>query len=101
MIDEKKLLAWMDEHMDVFRGDQARTFIWFCDLKDAVDKGELGVSFKHPLTKEECVKIGGHCYVQDQLVLMSNPPRYTRTCKHCGHRQISVPITEEDKWRDY
>jgi hypothetical protein len=56
----------------------------------------------YPLTKEECLKIGGHCYVEEPFILLSNPPRSIRICKHCGNRQISVPPrTEEESWRDY
>ena len=54
---------------------------------------------KYPLTQEECLKIGGHCYVQEPEVIMTNPPIYHRTCKHCGKRQecrIQHPI----EWHD-
>ena len=44
-------------------------------------------SGKFPLTEEECLKIGGHCYVVENYVIDTNPPIYHRVCKHCGHTQ--------------
>jgi len=58
------------------------------------------MSEKYKLTKEECLKIGGHCYEIDDQVICTNPPIYHRVCKHCGHRQEYRPITEADLWRD-
>ena len=42
---------------------------------------------KYPLTEEECLKIGGHCYKRSNLVIDTLPPVYTRYCIHCGHTQ--------------
>lgn len=53
----------------------------------------------YPLTKEECEKIGGHCYEMDDLVIATNPPIHTRTCKHCGHKQTGRLQPEID-WGD-
>ncbi len=36
------------------------------------------------ISKEECLKIGGHCYEIDNGVVCTNPPIYHRVCKHCG-----------------
>lgn len=53
------------------------------------------------LTKEECLKIGGHCYEEESSVVLTNPPIYHRVCKHCGHRQqgMAQPLMhwEDDK----
>ncbi len=38
----------------------------------------------YPLSKEECEKIGGHCYELDNVVVDTLPPIYHRVCKHCG-----------------
>ena len=54
----------------------------------------------YKLTKEECLKIGGHCYEQGSCAISAYPPIYHRICKHCGHRQESVTIPEKDLWRD-
>lgn len=40
-----------------------------------------------PLSEEECLKIGGHCYEMANYVLTSNPLIYVRVCKHCGKKQ--------------
>ena len=37
-----------------------------------------------PLTEEECVRYGGHCYERTGVVFASNPPQYPEKCKHCG-----------------
>ena len=42
---------------------------------------------KFPLTEKECLKIGGHCWVDDPLIYLTAPPIYSRQCKHCGKRQ--------------
>lgn len=36
------------------------------------------------ISKEECLKIGGHCYEYENIVINTNPPIYHRICKHCG-----------------
>lgn len=41
----------------------------------------LSVQLEYPITAEQCLKIGGHCYEPDA---MGN----RRACKHCGHSQI-------------
>ena len=38
-------------------------------------------------SEEECERIGGHCYEEQDSVLMTNPPTYVRICKHCGKTQ--------------
>ncbi len=51
------------------------------------------------LTEKECEDVGGHCYEISNEVLTSNPPQYTRICKHCGKKQRGV--TQEDmRWWD-
>lgn len=42
---------------------------------------------KYPLTEEECLRIGGHCYEQSNIVIDTFPETYHRICKHCGHTQ--------------
>lgn len=41
----------------------------------------------YPLASEVCIRIGGHCYVDDGGVDMTNPPTRHRICKHCGWKQ--------------
>jgi len=43
---------------------------------------------KYPLSEEECLKIGGHCWEIDLSIIPTNPPTFIRICKHCGKRQI-------------
>ncbi len=38
----------------------------------------------YPLSEAECVRIGGHCFEHDGMVVATNPPIYHRICKHCG-----------------
>lgn len=54
----------------------------------------------YTLTKEECLKIGGHCYEIENNIIATIPPISHRVCKHCGHRQESKPMMETDLWRD-
>ena len=42
---------------------------------------------EYPLTKEECIKIGGHCFEISNEVVLTNPPIYHRICKHCGYKE--------------
>ena len=42
------------------------------------------------LSEETCVELGGHCWVEADYVLTSNPPQFDRSCKHCGKRQRGV-----------
>ena len=42
---------------------------------------------KFPLTKEECLKIGGHCWVDDPWIYATTAPIHSQHCKHCGKRQ--------------
>jgi hypothetical protein len=42
------------------------------------------------MTKEECLAMGGHCWVNDGIVLASNPPQYPEHCKHCPARRIGI-----------
>lgn len=41
----------------------------------------------YPLTESECEDIGGHCYDRTPDVKLSDPPVYTRVCRHCGKAQ--------------
>ncbi len=41
----------------------------------------------YPMTEEECLKVGGHCYARDNIAIVTEPPTYVRQCKHCGHTQ--------------
>jgi len=56
---------------------------------------------KYPLTEEDCVKIGGHCYEILSSVAYGNPEvtRYTRICKHCGKVQTGVE-QDDVRWED-
>jgi len=54
---------------------------------------------KHPLSEEECVRIGGHCYESDGMVYTSNPPMFRRICKHCGKSQWGRQ-REDMEWFD-
>ena len=54
---------------------------------------------EYTLTKEECLKIGGHCY-ETEFCSCGNPPTYYRSCIHCGHKQKRKSVTEENLWRD-
>lgn len=38
----------------------------------------------YPLSEKECLKIGGHCFKQEDYVINTNPPTYHRVCRHCG-----------------
>ena len=51
------------------------------------------------MTEEECEAMGGHCWVGDPNILLSNPPTYIRSCKHCGKVQYGKPQDAID-WRD-
>lgn len=42
------------------------------------------------ITEEECLELGGHCYVNDNFTYPCNPPMSSRTCKHCGNSQYSI-----------
>jgi hypothetical protein len=53
----------------------------------------------YPMSFEECVPQGGHCFEPTGFVLTSNPPQYPEVCKHCGARrtgrqQPSMSYTE-------
>jgi len=39
---------------------------------------------KYTLSKEQCLEIGGHCFEKERSVILTDPPIYHRTCKHCG-----------------
>lgn len=52
-----------------------------------------------PLTEDECVAAGGHCFESDGVTLLSYPPQYPETCKHCGKRRIGTP-QESMRYRD-
>lgn len=54
-----------------------------CDMSDV----NYFSGKSYPLTEKRCLKIGGHCYEMDDWILTTNPPIYSRTCKHCGHNQ--------------
>ena len=51
------------------------------------------------MSKEECLKIGGHCYEVSPMVVLTYPPIYHRTCKHCGHTQQGQPQSDIG-WED-
>jgi len=52
------------------------------------------------ISEEECLKIGGHCWVDENAVGASNPPTYFRHCKHCNKRQYGRR-NEAFEWRDW
>jgi len=54
---------------------------------------------KFALTKEECLKIGGHCYDMDNKAVLTLPPIYHRICKHCGHKQQGILVAPVE-WKD-
>lgn len=41
-----------------------------------------------PLSFEECERIGGHCWVSSDVMLLSNPPQFPQSCKHCGATRV-------------
>jgi len=51
------------------------------------------------ISEEECLRIGGHCYMEANVVYPTNPLLYERICKHCGHRQQGreQPVID---WKD-
>ncbi len=54
----------------------------------------------YPLTKEECLKMGGHCFEEMEAYTMSTPQTLlvsTRICKHCGHKQEGNPQSPLNK----
>jgi len=53
----------------------------------------------YPLSEEECLKIGGHCYEMADYSYDTNPPIYVRICKHCGHKQEGMRLPDYD-WSD-
>ena len=42
---------------------------------------------RYPLTEDDCKKMGGHCYIDSNIVVDTIPQIYHRSCKHCGHTQ--------------
>ena len=56
------------------------------------------------ISKEECLKIGGHCYEESNIVVDTLPPIYHRACKHCGwvQRGSKQPIINwhDDDWEN-
>lgn len=40
------------------------------------------------ISEEECIKMGGHCWEDEDAIGLSLPPVYWRHCKHCGKRQM-------------
>jgi hypothetical protein len=59
----------------------------------------LGGFPKPLISKEECLRIGGHCYKMCDYVIDTLPPIYHRVCKHCGHRQQGQR-QEDYSWED-
>lgn len=58
---------------------------------------------QYPMSKEECLKIGGHCYVPTPIELLgyvhpNQKPTCHRICKHCGHRQRGYQ--PDYRWED-
>ena len=51
------------------------------------------------MTEAECLAIGGHGYVESNIVIATYPERYQRACKHCGHVQFGVRQPQTD-WQD-
>lgn len=45
----------------------------------------------YTLSKEDCKRIGGHCWEIQNEILCSIPPQSVRICKHCGKREIGRP----------
>ena len=54
---------------------------------------------KFPLSEEECLRIGGHCWARSDFVYDTNPPIYERYCKHCGKVQQGSEQPTID-WQD-
>ena len=44
-----------------------------------------------PMTEEDCVRHGGHCFERTGAALMSSPPQYPEVCKHCRKRRVAIP----------
>ena len=53
-----------------------------------------------PVTEEECVRAGGHCYEREGVTLTSNPPQYPERCKHCRKGRVAIP-REPYEYRDW
>lgn len=52
-----------------------------------------------PLTEEECVRLGGHCYERTGAMLTSAIPQYPEICKHCKKGRVAIP-REPFEYRD-
>ena len=50
-------------------------------------------------SEEECVLRGGHCFVDGDVMNLSNPPQIPQRCKHCGKRRVKV-AREPWEYRD-
>jgi len=46
---------------------------------------------RYPVSPEDCVAHGGHCFESTNYVLDSMPPQYPEVCKHCGKWRIGTP----------
>ena len=53
-----------------------------------------------PLTEQECIDCGGHCYERTGVMLASSPPQYPEKCKHCGKGRLAIP-QEPFTYRDW
>ncbi len=54
---------------------------------------------KGKLTKEECLEMGGHCFVDSGFVTSNINTVHHRHCKHCGKRQRGMRQPDID-WID-
>ena len=53
---------------------------------------QIGTSYPpFPLIAKQCLRIGGHCFRTEDIVIDTNPPIYHRFCIHCGFREEGHP----------
>jgi len=53
-----------------------------------------------PVTEEECVRAGGHCYERTGAMLTSSPPQFPEVCRHCRKGRVAIP-QEPFEYRDW
>jgi len=47
------------------------------------------------MTENECLKIGGHCWIEK---LIGTSLDHIRECKHCGKKEEEKVIPEKREW---
>lgn len=59
----------------------------------------LGPPDPPPLTEEQCVAAGGHCFARTGHSYPTSPPQYHERCPHCGKGRVAIP-REPFEYRD-